>query len=114
VRTFVVTAPPDSARTSVFAIVDNPSPEALEAEVELTFAPAGGGEPRRGERQRVSVPPHHSALATFSFAGVEAGVGGARVSNPALEVRLVSRESGGRYAVDYVRPRDGWAPLELR
>jgi hypothetical protein len=114
VRTFEVTAPPDSARTSVFAVLDNPSPDAIEAEVELTFEPAGGGEPRRGGRQRMSVLPNQSGLATFSFAGVVAGVGRARVSNPALEVRLVSRESGGRYAVDYVRPRDGWAPLELR
>lgn len=114
VRAFEVTAPPDSGRTSVFAILDNPTPDVIEAEVELAFEPAGGGEARRGERLRTRVLPNHSSLATFSFAGVEAGVGRAHVSNPALEVRLISRQSGGRYAVDYVRPRQGWSPIEQR
>ena len=114
VRAFEVTAPRDSARTSVFAILDNPTREVIEADVELALEPAVGGEPRRGEALRMRVLPNHSSLATFSFAGVDAGVGRARTANPALEVRLVSRESSGRYDVDYVRPREGWAPIELR
>jgi hypothetical protein len=113
VRVLELVEPPDPGRTFVFAIFENPTPQLQETQVQLSFDIEGGGG-KQGARLTSRLRPGTSSLSIFSYIGVDEGKGRAELSNPATAVRLVSHQSGGRYAVDFVRPRPGWRPLEIR
>jgi hypothetical protein len=112
-RVFELVEPPDPQRTYVFAIFENTAGQMAETQVQL-FHDATTGTSRQGARLNSRLRPMTSSMSIFSFAGVEDGKGRAELSNPRVELRLVSHQSGGRYGVDFVRPRRGWRPLEIR
>ncbi len=112
-RLFELVEPPDPERTYVFAILDNPTATIQESEVQLFHDPtAAGATGHRGARLKTRVRPYYSTMSIFSFLEVVDGKGRAEISNELMGPRLVAHMSGGRYAVDFVRPRRGWRPLE--
>jgi hypothetical protein len=112
IRILELVEPPDPQRTFVYAIFDNPTPVVQETEVQLFHDGLDGAPDRRGARLRSRVPPWHSSMSIFSFVGLENGRARAELGNPVTQIRLLARQSGGHYQVDYVRPRRGWQPLE--